>query len=148
MDEERTIGQRPAAAWPVVVEYPDSDGLPMAENEVQADAIIAARSVLKRRFRRSGEAWVAGGLLLYYVEGDPNSCVAPDLMVVFGADLRKRPSYKLWEEGKPPEFVLEVSSPSSRRDDRTRKRKLYAELGVHELFRVRPGRRRRLGRRP
>ncbi len=139
MDEERIIDQRLAAALPAAVEYPDSDGLPMAESEMQADAIRAAFEALKQHYRPSGKVYIASDLLLYYVEGDPGQRVAPDLMVVFGVDGHRRPSYKLWEEGKPPAFVLEVSSPSSREGDRTEKTDLYAGLGVLEYFLFDPG---------
>ena len=30
-----------------------------------------------------------------------------------GAEKRMRPVYKVWEEGKAPDFVLEVASPST-----------------------------------
>ena len=139
MDEDRRIEQRPAGVWPAKVEYPDSDGLPLAENEVQAYAIRASFGALQQHYKPAEQPYIASDLLLYYVEGDPNTSVAPDLMVVFGVEVRRRPSYKLWEEGKPPEFVLEVSSPSSRKRDRREKLDLYADLGVREYFVFDPG---------
>ena len=45
-----------------------------------------------------------------------------------------RNSYVMWEEGKPPDFVLEVVSPSSRRRDRREKPEIYAKIGVPEFF--------------
>ena len=78
-------------------------------------------------------------MLMYYVEGDPTQSVAPDVMAVFGVGTRRRSSYKLWEERKPPDFILEVSSPSSRHSDRTSKADLYASLGVREYFIFDPG---------
>ena len=139
MGQDRIIEQRSAAAGPEVVVYPDSDGQPMADNDVQADAMIAAKLALRRHFHRSGEAYVAGDLLLYYEEGSISKRVAPDVMVVFGVEVRRRPSYLLWAEGKPPDFVMEVNAPSSRLRDRTEKRDLYASLGVREYFVFDPG---------
>ena len=140
MDQEEIIEQRPAIARAEAVVYPDSDDEPMAEDQLQADAIRAAYSALEDHFHDAPDRpLLAGDLLLYYVEGDPKQSVAPDVMAVFGVSTDRRPSYKLWEEGKPPDFILEVSSPSSRQRDRTWKAKLYASLGVREYFLFDPG---------
>ena len=40
----------------------------------------------------------------------------------------------LWNEPKGPDFVLEVTSASTRRVDEQRKRDIYAALGVREYF--------------
>ena len=60
--------------------------------------------------------------------------VAPDVFVVFGAPKRMRSSYKLWEEPKAPDFVLEITSRSTREEDQGRKREVYASLGVGEYW--------------
>ena len=52
---------------------------------------------------------------------------------------RHRLSYVVWEEGKPPDFVLEVVSPSSRRRDEKEKPLVYAKIGVPEFFLYEPG---------
>ena len=43
-------------------------------------------------------------------------------------------SYKVWEEGKGPDFVLEVASPNTWEEDVERKPDIYAGLGVREYF--------------
>ena len=61
----------------------------------------------------------------------------PDLLVAFDADregYRRRNAYVISEQGKPPEFVLEVVSPSSGRRDRVHKPLDYARLGVGEYW--------------
>ena len=45
-----------------------------------------------------------------------------------------RMSYKLWEEPKAPDFVLEITSRSTRAEDQGRKREVYASLGVGEYW--------------
>ena len=55
-----------------------------------------------------------------------------------GVSKRFRRSYVLWEEGQPPDCVVEVSSPDSRKKDRTKERELYAKLGVRECFLIDP----------
>ena len=73
-------------------------------------------------------------LLIYYDEGNPKVSVVPDVFVVFGVEHRMRGNYKVWEEGKGPDFVLEVASPSTWREDVETKPGVYARLGVKEYF--------------
>ena len=116
----------------VEVEYPSSDGKPLAENDAQRPAILYGLSALGLRYAARSDVYVSGDLLIYYEEGNPRASVAPDVFVVFGVEDRVRMSYRVWEEGKGPDFVLEVASPSTWREDVGRKRAVYAELGVKE----------------
>ena len=122
----------------VPIDYPSSDGQPMAENDAQRSAIMYGIGALARHFKSRRDVYVSGDLLIYYQEGDPRLSVAPDVFVVFGVAKRERPNYKLWEEGQAPAFVLEVASPSTWRDDLGRKRSLYARLGVREYWQYDP----------
>lgn len=38
-------------------------------------------------------------------------------MVVFGVPVKGRPRYKIWEEGRVPDFVLEVASEGTYQKD-------------------------------
>ena len=60
--------------------------------------------------------------------------MSPDVYVVVGAPAHLRDTYLLWNEPKGPDFVLEVTSASTRRADERRKRDVYAALGVSEYF--------------
>ena len=122
----------------VPIDYPSSDGQPMAENDAQRSAIMYGIGALARHFKSRRDVYVSGDLLIYYREGNPRLSVAPDVFVVFGVAKRERPNYKLWEEGRAPAFVLEVASPSTWRDDLGRKRSLYARLGVREYWQYDP----------
>ena len=124
----------PRAAAPAAVEYPESDGKPMAETDVHARAMIDVRAMLENRFAPDPDVYVSGNLLLYYEEGDPTESVAPDVFVVRGVAKGWRRVYKVWEEGRPPDWVLEISSRGTRWEDRTTKRGLYEVLGVAEYF--------------
>jgi Uma2 family endonuclease len=114
--------------------YPESDGKPMAETDVHIDALIYLREALKDYFRKMPQVYVAGNMLLYYEEGDPTACVAPDVFVVQGVGKHKRRTYKLWEEGVTPSVVFEITSRGSRLEDLGMKRALYAMLRVEEYF--------------
>ena len=125
-------------AAPAAVEYPSSDGKPMAENDAQALTMIYARNVLAQWFSTREDAYVSGDLLIYYEEGNPNVSIAPDVFVVYGVAKRRRMTYLLWEEGKAPDFVLEVASPNTWREDDGPKRLVYERLGVTEYFQYDP----------
>ena len=124
---------RPTTA-PPAVEYPCSDGQPMAETEFQLIPLIDAISALRWHFASREDVYVVGNMFLYYMEGNPRAVVAPDLFAVVGAPKHWRHTYKLWEEPKAPDFVLEVTSRTTRRVDRGRKRDIYASLGVKEYW--------------
>ena len=128
-------------AAPVAVEYPDSDGKPLAESDFQLDDLTYARDRLRIYYHdqcRRHDVYVAGNLLIYYEEGNRNVSVAPDIFVVLGVPHYKRRSYRLWEEGKVPDFVLEITSHSTWEEDRGKKRELYRRLGVTEYWQYDP----------
>ena len=62
----------------------------------------------------------------------------PDVQVVFGAGRANRSSFKVWEEGKAPDFVLEVASPSTADKDARLKAREYTRIGVREYWRLDP----------
>ena len=92
------------------IEYPETDGKPMAETDVHRQLLTDLIFTLTNFFRDEPDVYVSGDLLLYYVEGDPKKRVAPDVFVVRGVSKRQRRIYKLWEEGRPPDVVIELSS--------------------------------------
>ena len=114
--------------------YPSSDGLPLAENDWQLTAILGALAILRGHFEDHPDIYVSGDLLIYYEEGNPAKSVAPDVFVVLGAPQHNRMTYKLWEEPKAPDFVLEVASKNTWKQDVGPKRALYAELGIQEYW--------------
>ena len=127
----------------VVVDYPCSDDHPMAESEFQLVPMLYALTVLRTHFRHREDVYVGGDMFLYYEEGNPRAVVAPDVFVVIGAPKRAehpRDTYKLWEEPKGPDFVLEVLSSSTWEADLGPKRALYASLGVSEYWLLDPTR--------
>ena len=118
----------------VAIDYPSSDGKPLAENDAQFRTILYAVGALRVRYDARSDVYVSGDLLIYYEEGNPRVSVAPDAFVVFGVEDRERMSYKVWEEGKGPDFVLEVASRNTWKEDVEEKPGVYARLGVREYF--------------
>jgi len=106
----------------------------MGETDVHIDGLIYLREALRDYFRDDPQTYVAGNMLLYYEEGNPSACVAPDVFVVQGVAKGERRTYRLWEEGQPPAVVFEITSRGSRLEDLGTKRAVYAMLGVWEYF--------------
>ena len=115
--------------------YPESDGKPMAETDTHRDLITDCIQTLKRHYREEPDVYVSGNLLVYY-EPYPNPrAVAPDVFVVHGVSKKQRRIFKIWEEDKSPDFVLEVGSRGTYRQDLERKKNIYAaKLGVKEYY--------------
>ena len=62
----------------------------------------------------------------------------PDLLIAFDADpelYERNNGYVVSEQGKPPDFVLEIASPRTRGEDNSHKREFYASHGVVEYWR-------------
>jgi Uma2 family endonuclease len=115
--------------------YPDSDGKPMGETQDHILAIIELYMTLERHFKNQQDIHVAADLFLYYEQGNPRACKAPDVMVskgVCGKHLRR--SFRIWEEKAVPTVAFEVTSAKSRREDAVGKPQACAQVGIAEYF--------------
>ena len=110
--------------------YPDRDGEPMAASDYHLEILIWLLLVLKAYFDDMPDTYLSGDILTYYTEGNPRDVVAPDVLISFGIGNKKRHTYKVWEEGKAPDFVMEFSSKTTYQKDLTDKMDLYARLGI------------------
>ncbi|HUG93401.1 MAG TPA: Uma2 family endonuclease, partial [Planctomycetaceae bacterium] len=115
------------------IEYPESDGKPVAETEIHFEWITYVRDVLKFRYRGQ-RVYVGANLLVYYVPGDPRKSFAPDDFVVKDCEPGLRRTFRIWDEQRTPDVVFEITSSSTRREDQGKKPKIYARIGVKELF--------------
>jgi len=117
------------------IEYPESDGEPMAENTVQYDWITTIKGGLDIVFRDDPNVFVAGDLFWYPVAGDNTTRRAPDVMVAFGRPKGHRGSYMQWREaGIAPQVVFEILSPGNRGEELVRKFQFYETYGVEEYY--------------
>ncbi len=117
----------------VEIEYPESDGKPMAETEWHIEAIIRMRSMLKHRYLNK-QVYIGSDLLVYYTKGNPKDSIAPDVFAAFDCDPKARGIFKVWEEQRVPDVVFEFTSRSTASEDKHNKPNLYAQIGVKELF--------------
>ena len=114
--------------------YPESDGKPVAETDLHIDGIFRMRQIIRAYYAEMPDVYISGNIMMYYEDSRPPKAVSPDLLVTFGIGKKPRRTYKIWEEGKPPDFVVEFSSKGTVQTDLVRKKKLYAELGIPEYF--------------
>ena len=126
-----------ATSEPDTVEYPERQWI--AQSVWHGDAVLLATAALQNHFREHEDVLVAMELVVYYERGDNTAWLRPDVQVVFGVGRGKdRSTYRVWEEGKVPDFVLEVASPSTAEHDARYKAGEYARIGVREYWRLDP----------
>jgi len=115
--------------------YPTSDGRPMAETDWHRKLMSVLIDTLTAFFLSAPRVYVSGNLLVFYEPGNRRRHLAPDVFVVKGVAKYDRPNYLIWREGKAPEFVIELTSSSTRREDVAHKFALYRDtLRVKEYF--------------
>ena len=117
------------------ITYPTSDGKPMAETDYHRELMIDLIESLKVFYADDPRVYVSGNLLLFYQEGDKRKHLSPDVFVVPGVGNHLRENFLMWEEGRGPRFVIELTSSSTRKEDTHKKKELYREvLKVREYF--------------
>ncbi len=118
------------------VQKPDA----MQQN-LQLEAILGLLRAHFTDFDRRPDVFLDSDTILCYDPDDLNVRVSPDVYLAFGVDaqaIRPRKLYLPWEVGKPPDWVLEIASSSTGREDVGRKRAIYARIGVPEYWRFDP----------
>jgi hypothetical protein len=116
---------------PIPVHFPESESVP------ETGEHLRLRTALWSMIRLAlGErAMVGSDQFLYWDPTDPKQCLAPDVLVWFGAPDRAFSSWKVWERGAP-HLAIEIISASDARDRPwSRKLKAYQRSGVVELVR-------------
>lgn len=106
----------------------------MGETDFHRDLMIDLIKALEIHFQPRTDVYVSGNILLLYEEGEPNSHVSPDVLIALDIPRHPRENYKVWEEGKAPDLVIEVTSKTTRLRDTGVKKGLYEALGVNEYI--------------
>jgi Uma2 family endonuclease len=106
----------------------------MGESDVHRRVIIDLIGALETYYAGK-QVYVSGDLLLFYEPGNRRRHVSPDVLVTIGLELGDRLNYILWQEGKPPDMVIEVTSKTTRREDLEDKFVIYRDqIKVPEYF--------------
>ena len=117
-------------------EKPDA----MKQHKEQAE-VFALLSSRFTDFHARPDVFLDFDSFICYDPSNLNVRVSPDVYLVFGVDSLAIPDRRLylpWEAGKPPDWVLEIASPATAREDVERKPAIYARIGVPEYWRFDP----------
>ena len=101
----------------------------------------AHQATLRRHFGSYDTTVVLSEIPVRRIPGQQEGHRIPDLLIAFGVDRAfavEQRGYSIRDQGKPPDFVLEVASPSTGREDYTGKRNDYAAFGIPEYWRFDP----------
>src|SRR5487761_1679619 len=118
------------------VEYPSGDGRPMGETPLHRDNLITAVRTLERHFADQPLVFVSGNMFVYYEKGNRHKHVSPDVFVAIGVPKdTPREHYLIWEEGHGLDFVVELTSRTTKEEDLDDKMSIYQdEMPVPEYF--------------
>ena len=115
--------------------FPESDGKPMAETDKHRTQMITLIDALEEYFRPDAEIYVTGNILVHYCdEAGEWKFLSPDVFVAKGIEKKARRSYVIEDEGKAPDMIIELVSPSTKVEDFGNKRIIYAGWNVQEYF--------------
>ena len=107
-----------------------SDELPL-ETTLHLNQMILLLKCLERLWRDRQDFFAAGNLTIYYSihQRKSEDFRGPDFFVVLDTERRDRRSWAVWEEeGKYPNFILEVLSESTALIDRGLKKQIYQDI--------------------
>ena len=138
----------PAWRLPTEAELPCEDDEPLAESDYQLEPLGYAFYGLRGHYAERADVAVHAAMFVHCLRVDEHGEVrlnqaagkpiadrlAPDVFVVFGVPSRRRDSYVACDEGKPPDFVLEVLSESTWRRDMGARKTIYERMGVQEYW--------------
>ena len=139
---DHTPAPASASEWLREIErYPDRGNTFMPSVAHEA-ARVVARDVLVTL--QVPDAFVAVELTLYLSQGDPDRFLIPDVLLALEVgdadpatgDLRE--VYRIWDEGRPPDLVIELASKSTVKRDNVGKKEDYAACGVREYVQFDP----------
>lgn len=125
-----TPEQREAKVWEII------DGMPfeetMSEGTPHSSAKASAVERLKRFFRhRNRGVFVAPELAVLY-PGERS--FVPDVLAVCDVELKDRNAWIVMDEGRGPDFILEIRNKGKRAKDYKRNVATFARLGIPEYF--------------
>ena len=98
-------------------------------------------SMLPRHFGNPDTTIIGGEVPVAWRPSRGQTIRIPDLLISFNVSfptLIDRNGYSIDEQGKPPDFVLEVASPHTALNDYTSKRVDYAAFSIPEYWRFDP----------
>jgi len=121
--------------------FPESDGQPMAETYPNVLQMLDLLTTLETLFDvqgRAGSTTVGANQFVYYNPANGRDNISPDVYAVFDVPPHNPPKWRTWVQGKFPDIVFEITSPSTQYNDLSDapggKRARYALLGAREYY--------------
>ncbi len=114
--------------------FPPSDLLsdePPLETYRHLKQLILLLTCLERLWQNRQDFFAGGNLSIYYSTRQLKSedVRGPDFFVVLNTERKERKSWVVWnEDGKYPNFILEILSDSTAKNDRGLKKHLYQDV--------------------
>ncbi|MFM7366108.1 MAG: Uma2 family endonuclease [Cuspidothrix sp.] len=111
--------------------FPPSDiysDEPPVETELHLEQIMLLIKCLKWLWKDKSNFYAAGNLTIYYSPNQKKNekLTGPDFFVVLGTERKTRKSWVVWDEdGKYPNVIIEILSPTTANTDRVTKKELY-----------------------
>jgi Uma2 family endonuclease len=108
--------------------FPESDGVPL-DSAWERDAINLLVHLTRQHFADRQDFYTGGNMFIYYDPDDPRKNAGPDYFYVSGTDrARERRIWAVWvEQNRFPDAIIELSSPSTARFDRGKKKTIYEQ---------------------
>ena len=117
------------AALPGEDNLPYDDGVPVEsfKHDLSKDLLLHA---LMLHWGQRRDYFAGGNMFLYFSSKQVknNDFRGPDFFVVLDTVWRARKSWVVWEEGRAPDLIAEFLSPSTAKEDRTRKKEIYQSM--------------------
>ena len=104
---------------------------------IQHPAIEYVAMAVRYILRGEGAVFIGSNIPLRTNRFNRREHEAPDYYIAWDVEvaaIRGETAYNLWEVGKPPEWALEVASPSTYERDLYEKPDRYAEIGIGEYW--------------
>jgi Uma2 family endonuclease len=113
---------------PTQDELPFDDGVPM-DSEQQALQMDLLFETLRLHWADREDVHVGKNQFLYFSTEQllTEDFLGPDVYVVLDVPRRMRKSWVVWEEGKAPDVVIEVLSPTTSARDKGDKKRIYQD---------------------
>jgi Uma2 family endonuclease len=121
---------------PTQAELPCDDGIPMEtqRHKLQMDILI---DTIQPWLDQRADGYVGGNMFVYYslAQLKNQDFRGPDFFAVLDVPKTERLSWVVWEEGKPPDVVIELLSESTASNDKSAKKLIYQnQMRVSEYF--------------
>jgi Uma2 family endonuclease len=117
-------------------DLPYSEELPMESHRHVLQMILLIET-LSAYWAGRDDVFVGGDMFVYFSprQVKNHDFRGPDVLVAQGVEKRSRKSWVTWQEGKPPDVVIELTSESTGDFDKGEKKRIYQDhLKAPEYF--------------